>query len=116
MSPELLSGAAAMLIASKCFFTGKPCLRGHIAERRVSNRTCRECEIFYEVRNPTRERLQQMRQRRDSKPPSDYMQRWREEHKPQLMAERRAYYNANPKQFKAAERRRLRKRLAMELT
>lgn len=30
---------------SKRYFTGKPCMRGHIAERLVSSRACTECSL-----------------------------------------------------------------------
>ncbi len=39
----LLSRKDAKSIGVKRFFTGKPCIRGHIAERFVSTNSCIEC-------------------------------------------------------------------------
>lgn len=36
---------AALAVGSLWYFTGKPCKRGHIAERRTNYSTCRECEV-----------------------------------------------------------------------
>ena len=32
------------------YFTGKPCPHGHVAERRVSNRACTQCEVDKQAR------------------------------------------------------------------
>lgn len=37
------SQAEAVAAGSKCYFTGKPCKRGHIAKRRTDTRACTEC-------------------------------------------------------------------------
>lgn len=42
---RLLPREAALSEGSKYYFTGKPCPQGHISERRVTTRSCRECEI-----------------------------------------------------------------------
>src|ERR1700678_3858716 len=39
------------------FFTGKPCRRGHVAERRVSNRLCVECARLHVNNRPRYVRL-----------------------------------------------------------
>jgi len=48
------------------YFTGKPCVNGHIAERQLSNRTCVECSRertrtatrLWIQRNPAKRRIQ----------------------------------------------------------
>jgi hypothetical protein len=39
----IISRAEARALGLKRFFTGKPCRRGHIADRYVRGWTCREC-------------------------------------------------------------------------
>lgn len=41
--PEFKSFSEAVADGSVRYYTGKPCLNGHIAERHVKNRTCTEC-------------------------------------------------------------------------
>jgi len=41
--PEIISRADAKAAGLKRYFTGKPCPRGHIAERYVNSKGCREC-------------------------------------------------------------------------
>lgn len=36
------------------YFTGKPCVRGHVAERMVSTRTCTQCKLDRESIRPSR--------------------------------------------------------------
>jgi hypothetical protein len=43
----IISRDEARALGLKRFFTGKPCRRGHIAERSVSGGTCRECQYAY---------------------------------------------------------------------
>lgn len=40
---EIISRSAAKAIGAKYYFTGKPCLRGHISKRRVGKKDCVEC-------------------------------------------------------------------------
>lgn len=40
---KIISRAEAKALGLKRFFTGRPCIRGHIAERIVSNKACFEC-------------------------------------------------------------------------
>src|SRR5262245_40750396 len=40
---ELISRAAAKAAGAKRFFTGLPCVHGHVAERLVSSANCAEC-------------------------------------------------------------------------
>ena len=40
----IISRSEAKASGSKTYFTGKPCPRGHVADRRVSSGTCCECK------------------------------------------------------------------------
>jgi hypothetical protein len=40
---EIISRAAALSKGLKTYFTGKPCKRGHVVERRVDTGDCAEC-------------------------------------------------------------------------
>ena len=40
---EIISRSDAKALGLKRFFTAKPCIRGHVAERIVSNKACVEC-------------------------------------------------------------------------
>lgn len=44
MERESISRSEAKALGRKRYFTGKPCKRGHVAERLVPNGNCRECE------------------------------------------------------------------------
>ena len=40
---EIISRKTALAMGLKRYFTGKPCRRGHVATRKVSDKSCREC-------------------------------------------------------------------------
>ena len=42
--PHVISRAEAKALGLKHYFTGKPCKRGHVAERYVSGNGCVECD------------------------------------------------------------------------
>jgi hypothetical protein len=44
MAPEIITRGQARAQGLLRYYTGKPCKRGHIAERQVSNLTCMECD------------------------------------------------------------------------
>lgn len=44
MDMAIISRADAMARGLTMYFTGEPCKQGHVAERRVLNRKCRECD------------------------------------------------------------------------
>jgi hypothetical protein len=44
MEREIISRSEALALCLTRYFTGKPCRKGHIAERQASNGNCRECE------------------------------------------------------------------------
>lgn len=41
---DILSRKEALNIGAKFYYTGKPCVRGHYAQRRTANCNCRACE------------------------------------------------------------------------
>lgn len=43
MASEIITRAEARALGLKRYFTGRPCKRGHVSERQVSNLTCMEC-------------------------------------------------------------------------
>ena len=47
---EIISRNDARALGRTGYFTGKPCSKGHIAERLVNNSTCRTCGIEYTKR------------------------------------------------------------------
>lgn len=40
----LISRSEAIAFGEKWYFTGKPCKRGHVSKRQVSNKGCAECQ------------------------------------------------------------------------
>jgi hypothetical protein len=48
--PKIITRAKAKARGLKRYFTGKPCCRGHIAERHVNNWACIECKYQYQSR------------------------------------------------------------------
>lgn len=42
---KVISRGEAVSLGLKWYFTGKPCNRGHIAERQCANRRCRTCSL-----------------------------------------------------------------------
>lgn len=51
--PTIISRAEARTFDLPRYFTGKPCKRGHIAERTIRNKTCVACDLARKVDNPT---------------------------------------------------------------
>jgi hypothetical protein len=58
--------AAAKAQGQTRYFTGEPCSRGHIAERRVSNATCVECRKAHERKRRSRKLARRRNGGRDS--------------------------------------------------
>lgn len=56
MAEEIISWKAASAAGMKLYYTGKPCKRGHLVERHVSDRKCLICKKEnrdeFEARNP----------------------------------------------------------------
>ena len=45
--PIIISRKDAITIGARRYFTNKPCVRGHIVERHVSNNRCVVCQNLY---------------------------------------------------------------------
>lgn len=92
----------------KFYFTGKPCSRGHVADRYVSGGTCVECAAKV-VKNAERTR----KWREENKASiSERMDAWRIENKDRLSAQKRVYYRENKKIFFANNARRRARKLS----
>jgi hypothetical protein len=52
MTQKIISRAEAKRRGLKTYFTGRPCKRGHVSERRVGSQTCVECERQWRNDNP----------------------------------------------------------------
>lgn len=52
--PKIISRAEAQARGLKRYFTGKPCKRGHTAERYVARKGCIECESEKNKAKPAR--------------------------------------------------------------
>lgn len=62
MPKEIISRAEALAKGLKSYFTGKPCVNGHIAERRTKLRHCRAClaeqSLKQRLKNPDQHKRQ----------------------------------------------------------
>lgn len=68
--------AEAKAVGSAWYFTGKPCLLGHVAKRTTSQKQCCECELMRNrQRNSTSERKEYMRHRNVSQSKREYEHR-----------------------------------------
>jgi 5-methylcytosine-specific restriction endonuclease McrA len=106
MADEIISCAEAKAQGLKSYFTGKPCLRGHIARRYVLNATCAACDAeksraYHRRRDPERVR-EAARQWRAANPDKVAASRQREAVKAataEAKAKRAKYYEANRERF-----------------
>ncbi|MEL6236961.1 MAG: hypothetical protein AAFO57_00340 [Pseudomonadota bacterium] len=53
--PEIISRKEAIARGLKRYFTGKPCKRGHMAERLISTKACAECMRIFDLERRTKE-------------------------------------------------------------
>jgi hypothetical protein len=124
---EIISRAEAKAAGMTRYFTGKPCPKGHVAERIVSSRACLECDrekiAEYRERNPDRRIAYSAfyyeanrDQIRAAKNPLDraYYEAnkdkvlaqkaaYREANRDKVLAQKAAYYAANKDKHKAAQ-------------
>lgn len=82
---EIISRSQAELLGKKFYFSGVPCLRGHISKRYVSAKTCHTC----------------ISQRHNKKEAAQYYLDNREK----LIARVNRYRKANPEKIKASKAR-----------
>ena len=81
-----ISRETAVQLGLKRFFTGDPCIHGHISERLVNKRgsKCAECNRIaqqkHKARNPKRVRLRNRlaKQKQRARDPERVRQQWRE--------------------------------------
>ena len=110
---QVISRTEALHIGSARYFTGKPCPKGHMAERFVSSRGCTECakDNKNEWRIENNDYIEEyMRAWRASKPSdyfSSYSEEWRHDNPDKVIAWRKN----NPDKMKAQKRRRRAKEL-----
>ncbi len=99
--------ATAKKAGLKHYFTGKPCLRGHVAERLVSTRNCLECKAIVDKQRDFKRLVEYQRKSR-LRDPEKARQRNRqkhERHKEKRNAYSRAYSKRNREQLNAYQRR-----------
>lgn len=84
---KIMTRSEAIELGLKRYFTGKPCRRGHVTTRKVSDKSCRECnrlnqakrreqpEIVEAERNRDRQKWATCENRRKSKSESDKKRR-----------------------------------------
>jgi 5-methylcytosine-specific restriction endonuclease McrA len=112
----------AIAVGATHYFTGKPCIRGHILPRHTSTKGCPACRVEFSKRwrlaNPEKDR-EIHRKYKAANPDKQrtFAQRYREAH-PELVRSwhrkaRRKWFNANPEKKAAYQNnRRSRKQLA----
>jgi 5-methylcytosine-specific restriction endonuclease McrA len=92
---EILSRKDAKERGLKYYFTGKTCLRGHTALRRVATCVCRECEPTIQ-REWRSENIEWVRER-------DLAQK--DKDRPKIRAQERARYAKNPQKYIEKQKR-----------
>ena len=81
---ETINRETAVQLGLKRYFTGVPCIHGHICERRISSNECVECNRLRQqrkkARNPERVRLcnRLSKQKQRARDPERVRQQWRE--------------------------------------
>lgn len=94
------SRSEAVALGSKRFFTGKPCVRGHVAHRQTSNNGCMDCN---------KQAVKKWREKTGYKTCPEYLKHWNQDN-----AEKVRSYQANRDRSKLAARN-IRKRARMRL-
>lgn len=93
---QLVPRAVARERGYRRYFTGKPCLRGHVSERAAERKTCIACR--QELQNAANARPEKKAKR------SEYdRQRWLNDH-PSMVAKNKAYYAKNADAVNAQKR------------
>ena len=101
---EIVTRQTALRLRLARYFTGKPCKRGHVAERYVPNGLCVTCQIAMSAAwakaNPGRTR--------------EIARKWKAAHPARVREEKRSYHRAHPETSRRANHaRRARKRNAV---
>lgn len=109
---DFISRKDAAAIGMSSYFTGKPCTNGHIAERRVYDWKCRECEReryrAWRKKNKDydKKRYQSSESIREKK--KKMAMRYYEENKDKVNNRKRAYHAENLDKFRPMRREYLR--------
>ena len=96
MAPEIISYADAKSKGLKRYFTGKPCKRGHFAERNVANCACIECQAIVTERwgaENKEVKLQFARDWRGKNP--NYSAEWAKNNPDSIRVAKRKWYVGN---------------------
>jgi 5-methylcytosine-specific restriction endonuclease McrA len=91
---QIISCKEAKELGLTRYFTGKPCKRGHIAQRRVSKRSCDECNTI-----SVRERYQNNRDKI-----LEQSKEWAKQNKERKTRSNKLYREANPEGCRKANR------------
>ena len=89
------------------YFTGKPCKRGHVVKRHVSDRTCIECTKRWKEANPdkVREAIRRWKEENPDKA-REAVRRWKKANQNKERERKRRWSEANPDKNNAKEARR----------
>src|SRR5258707_13070794 len=133
---EIVSRRSALACGLNCYFTGKPCPHGHIAERRVSSFACVKCSEFhnrslkarennlaYRKANAERIRLHKIEyakrtsvknvaratkwQKENVEKRRAIMSKWCRDNRGKIRASARKWYRDNPEKARAKQHKRL---------
>lgn len=95
--------AAAKAAGSKTYFTGRPCVKGHISERYVSTRSCVECFANYRSENYEASLRREARWRSKNRAvANERSAAWRKENPDRQRAAETAYRANNPDKRKVS--------------
>jgi 5-methylcytosine-specific restriction endonuclease McrA len=108
--PNIISRAEAKALGLKRFFTGKPCKRGHVAERRVTNRACSVCQAASYREDSRRRRAADPEKYREknrkwSAANLDTRRKWRAANREKLRECQRKRNAANPEKQREHDRK-----------
>lgn len=95
MADVIITRVQALELGLSRFFTGNPCKRGHISERKTKSNNCIECEKLLARGNPNK--LAYMRQyiAKNKEQENDRCRKWHEKNRQQANAKRIESYRAN---------------------
>jgi hypothetical protein len=107
--PEVLSIKQALDAGLTRYFSGKPCKRGHLSERFVTNRTCAAClyedRTAYERANPEWKRAAKRNWRKTNPDKARVAdRRVSQRHAVKAAARRQAQFEADPEGIRARRR------------
>jgi HNH endonuclease len=120
----IVTRAEAKAAGLKFYFTGKECSRGHVAQRRVGNYQCSQCEPVnqreWRIKNPEKAQAAfdkwrknnpekykaALRKHAESEKSKIYHREWAANHRQEQVAATRAWQRRNPEKVRAAWRKR----------